>query len=78
MVSSEINKGRVAQVMGPVVDVHFNEGCLPPINNALEMYIGEKKLVVEVAQHIVLSLVYYISLAKTLYFKYLFHDYTPL
>ncbi len=47
-----INKGLVAQVMGPVVDVHFEEGHLPSINNALEMMIGERKLVVEVAQHI--------------------------
>ena len=65
MVSSEINKGRVAQVMGPVVDVHFNEGCLPPINNALEMYIGEKKLVVEVAQHIGDSTARCIAMAST-------------
>lgn len=50
--ADNVNKGMVAQVMGPVVDVHFQEGCLPPINNALEMYIGERKLVVEVAQHI--------------------------
>jgi F-type H+-transporting ATPase subunit beta len=48
----KINTGRVAQVMGPVVDVRFQEGCLPPINNALEVYIGQKKLVIEVAQHI--------------------------
>jgi F-type H+-transporting ATPase subunit beta len=46
------NKGIVAQVMGPVVDVRFAEGCLPPINNALEIMIGERRLVVEVAQHI--------------------------
>ncbi|WP_034449575.1 F0F1 ATP synthase subunit beta [Butyrivibrio sp. AE2032] len=46
------NKGMVAQVMGPVVDVRFAEGRLPPINNALEIMIGERRLVVEVAQHI--------------------------
>ena len=46
------NKGMVAQVMGPVVDVRFAEGHLPPINNALEIMIGERRLVVEVAQHI--------------------------
>lgn len=46
------NKGMVAQVMGPVVDVRFAEGCLPPINNALEIMIGERRLMVEVAQHI--------------------------
>ena len=52
MDGKEINKGQVAQVMGPVVDVRFAEGCLPPINNALEVMIGERRLVVEVAQHI--------------------------
>ena len=40
------NIGMVAQVMGPVVDVRL------PINNALEIMIGERRLVVEVAQHI--------------------------
>lgn len=46
------NAGTVVQVMGPVVDVRFEEGHLPPINNALELRIGSKRLVVEVAQHI--------------------------
>ncbi|MBE7069629.1 MAG: F0F1 ATP synthase subunit beta [Ruminococcaceae bacterium] len=46
------NIGMVAQVMGPVVDVRFAEGHMPPINNALEIMIGERRLVVEVAQHI--------------------------
>ncbi len=44
--------GKVAQVMGPVVDVRFNEGALPAIYNALTIPIGEKTLTVEVAQHI--------------------------
>ena len=30
-----MNKGRVIQVMGPVVDVKFENGQLPEINNAL-------------------------------------------
>ena len=30
-----LRKGTVAQVMGPVVDVRFEEGHLPAINNAL-------------------------------------------
>ena len=37
------NIGMVAQVMGPVVDVRFAEGHLPPINNALEIMIGESR-----------------------------------
>ncbi len=38
--------------MGPVVDVRFNEGELPHIYNALTIPVGERKLTVEVAQHI--------------------------
>ena len=46
------NTGIVAQVMGPVVDVRFDKGGLPPIHQALTVMIGERKLTVEVAQHI--------------------------
>ena len=38
--------GKVSQVMGPVVDVHFTNGELPAINNALEIKIGERMLTV--------------------------------
>ena len=38
--------------MGPVVDVRFNEGELPTIHNALTIPVGDRKLTVEVAQHI--------------------------
>ena len=48
----ELHKGVVAQVMGPVVDVRFEEGHLPAIYNALEIPLGEGRLIVEVAQHI--------------------------
>ncbi len=46
------NIGKVIQVMGPVVDVLFNEGELPTIYNALTINIGQRVLTVEVAQHI--------------------------
>ena len=46
------NTGIVAQVMGPVVDVRFDKGGLPPIHQALTVMIGERKLTCEVAQHI--------------------------
>ena len=49
---SNVAKGSVAQVMGPVVDVVFEEGFLPSIYNALTMKNGTKTLTVEVAQHI--------------------------
>ncbi len=44
--------GKVTQVMGPVVDVRFGEGELPMIHNALTIPVGDRKLTVEVAQHI--------------------------
>ena len=44
--------GSVSQVMGPVVDVRFEEGTLPAIYNALTIPKGDKTLTVEVAQHI--------------------------
>lgn len=43
--------GRITQIMGPVVDVQF-EGELPYILNALETKVGERRLVLEVAQEI--------------------------
>ena len=49
---SDTNIGSVVQVMGPVVDVRFEEGRLPAIYNALTMKNGEKTLTVEVSQHI--------------------------
>ncbi len=48
---AEKSVGTVSQVMGAVVDVHF-EGDLPAILNALEMVNHGKKLILEVAQHL--------------------------
>ncbi|MGQ9516811.1 MAG: F0F1 ATP synthase subunit beta [Anaerolineae bacterium] len=45
-------KGRVVQVIGPVVDVAFPEGELPNIYHALEIYRDGKRLVLEVQQHL--------------------------
>lgn len=46
------NKGKVVQVIGPVVDVKFEPGKLPEIYHALEITINNRKLVCEVAQHL--------------------------
>ena len=48
---SEINQGKVVQVMGAVVDVKFDDH-LPAILDALEVEHDGKKLVLEVAQHL--------------------------
>ncbi len=57
--------GTVSQVMGPVVDVRFEDGMLPSIYNALTMPIGEKTLTVEVAQHIGDNVARCIAMAST-------------
>ncbi|MGH7820672.1 MAG: F0F1 ATP synthase subunit beta, partial [Candidatus Binatia bacterium] len=52
-----MSSGRITQVIGPVVDVEFEDGGLPPIYNALRITnpaISDEadNLVVEVAQHL--------------------------
>jgi ATP synthase alpha/beta family, beta-barrel domain len=44
--------GKVSQVIGAVVDVHFPEGELPEIQSALEVQGRAERLVLEVAQHL--------------------------
>lgn len=46
-----MKNGKILQVMGPVVDVEF-EDELPNIKDALEVYVNGKRLVMEVSQHI--------------------------
>ena len=62
---SDTNQGKVSQVMGPVVDVRFEEGHLPAIYNALTVKIGERTLTVEVAQHVGDNVVRCIAMAST-------------
>ena len=47
-----MNKGKIVQVMGPVVDVAFENGALPHIQDAHVTYNEGKRCVMEVAQHI--------------------------
>ena len=56
--------GRVTQVMGAVVDVHF-DGELPEILNALHLDNQGRKLVLEVAQHLGESTVRCIAMDTT-------------
>jgi F-type H+-transporting ATPase subunit beta len=56
--------GRVTQVMGAVVDVHF-DGELPEILNALHLENQGRKLVLEVAQHLGESTVRCIAMDTT-------------
>lgn len=47
-----MNKGKIVQVLGPVVDVLFEHNNLPDIKDALEVDNAGKRCVMEVAQHI--------------------------
>ncbi len=54
---SGLNKGKIAQIIGPVIDVDFSEGNLPAINNALHIKRTtvegkEEILITEVQQHL--------------------------
>lgn len=54
---SKSSNGKIVQVMGPVVDVEFPEGNLPPIYNALKLRNPsindeQENLTLEVAQHL--------------------------
>jgi F-type H+/Na+-transporting ATPase subunit beta len=45
-------KGKVAQVIGTVVDVEFPPGELPALFNAVEIKSGDSKIVLEVQDHL--------------------------
>jgi len=51
LASDVATKGQIVTVIGPVVDVQFEDGR-PPILNALEVEGRENRLVLEVAQHL--------------------------
>ncbi|CCP24047.1 F0F1 ATP synthase subunit beta [Mycoplasmopsis cynos] len=46
------NEGIIVQILGPVVDVRFQEGKLPKLLNALKVEVNNKVYTFEVAQHI--------------------------
>ncbi|MEA2103071.1 MAG: F0F1 ATP synthase subunit beta [Candidatus Cloacimonadota bacterium] len=61
-----MNKGKIVQIIGPVVDVEFPEDKLPPIYNALKIKReNEIDLVLEVEQHLGESRVRTVSMDST-------------
>jgi F-type H+/Na+-transporting ATPase subunit beta len=58
-------KGRVAQVIGTVVDIEFPPDELPTLNNAIEIPQNGGKLVLEVQQHVGNNWARCIALAPT-------------
>lgn len=63
--ANKVRKGKISQIIGVVVDVEFEKNDLPAILNALEVSNDNKKLVLEVAQHLSESTIRAISLSST-------------
>lgn len=57
--------GQIIQVVGVVVDVEFDKGRLPAINDALNVELNGKTLVLEVAQHLSETVVRTVALSGT-------------
>ena len=51
MVKTNLNKGYVTQIIGPVLDIKFSEGNLPPIYSAIKIELDDNtETIVEVQQ----------------------------
>src|SRR3989338_7931645 len=59
-----MNKGKIVQIIGPVVDVYFESG-LPAIKNALTTRVDNREITLEVAQHVGLGRARAIALQDT-------------
>ena len=61
------NKGAIAQVIGPVVDVRFTPGSLPAIKNAISIKDPQRKIsiIAEVAHHLGKDTVRCIAMSST-------------
>jgi F-type H+-transporting ATPase subunit beta len=61
-----MSTGRVIQVLGPVVDVQFERGHLPEINNAIKVKrVDGSELTLEVAVHLGDNIVRTVAMAST-------------
>lgn len=60
-----MQKGRITQVIGPVIDVEFSDGRLPMVRDALTVELDGKERVLEVAQHMGNRIVRCIMLATS-------------
>ncbi len=64
--ASNINKGTVISVVGPVLDIRFPEGCLPNLLNAIEITRPDGgKMTAEAVQHIGDDVVRCIAMSST-------------
>ncbi len=61
----KMKNGKISQIVGVVIDIDFPIGNLPAIYNALETTIEDRKIILEVAQHLSESSVRAVSLGST-------------
>ena len=52
MATLTTSKGKITQIIGPVVDFRFERGNLPAIGNAIEVIDNDRKIVFETMQHL--------------------------
>ena len=41
MVKTNLNKGYISQIIGPVLDIEFPDGTLPPIYSAIKIELED-------------------------------------
>lgn len=58
------NKGRITQIIGPVIDAKF-DNKLPDVYNALEVYLNGKRIVAEVHSHLGNNTVRAVAMSST-------------
>jgi F-type H+-transporting ATPase subunit beta len=62
---SEQNKGRIHQIIGPVIDIKFEAEQMPELLSAIRIPFGDRTVVAEVAQHIGDDVVRAVALSST-------------
>lgn len=61
-----MNKGKISQIIGPVIDLEFNEGELPAIYNSIKIKRADSSdLVLEVQQHLGENIVRCVAMDST-------------
>ncbi len=60
-----MNKGKIKQIIGPVIDAEFESGKLPAILNALKVEHNKNEVIFEVAQHLGANQIRAIAMGST-------------
>ena len=60
-----MRQGVINQIIGPVIDIKFEEGDLPELLNAIKIPHGEQDVMAEAAQHIGDDVVRWVALSST-------------